>query len=907
MPSARDKFLIDLLVSNALISSDAGDSILKKKQELDDKNNKINLISLLVREGHIQQGDVEKINELVLASSGNQNETYDEEYPVAIPTDEPDLRTGDAPPVAQEEDIPKAVPSRRPLLIRDLVLALVLFCFTAVLLYLLASYLMEQSQSAATPPKPVAKETPEVVPEAASDELLEYLGIGLELLEVKPDPIEAAKEHELKVREGGSFPDAHLLLAAEAYRRAGDLESAQRRFAEIPEGFPAATYRNLVAARIALDAGDYRSAIRHANGALEGNSAMLSARLARGAACFRGGLFDNALEDLNAVVASNPRDAEAKKTRGLLLAAAGERGAIEDLDYALSVKPDYQTALVRGALALEAGDGDMTRNAFLLAKIMEPERSEPLAFIALAEILENQTSAAEENAQNARRIDSSSRLADIVDGLIAEKRGRMEEACRLLTTGLAKLDEETFALAFRTPDKPLPAPDGEPKLLPQPLMPKVRAHIFLTRAKCLIGLGKFDEAEVDLARFSHAPGEPARPDCYRGLIAESQGDFPAAEELYSRAIRLAHADKWRVRCLTGRARARLKLGKRAAAIDDLEQAVTLGSEHAEAAWILARELFAEKKYRKARIAATALLKLDPRNAEALLLRGRVYLAEGRLEQAYNDFSDAISIRPDYLEAYIARSETASRFRKDSGMLRRALEDMAESVRLEPTNVEYRLKYAEIAAVSGDLKLAFGQLSEAAGLEPGRMDIIFRRAEIAGMRGDYNQAIKDFTKAAESGYRTGEAWLAIGLIYEENGQLDLAHGALEKASKVEKRPEILPLYLARLAFKEKKYSDARKILDRRFLAQKNLPEAWSLSGQIDLKLQNPKAAISAFNEAIKLEKLNGRHYYFRGLARYRLSRHKLALEDFLTAKSFNPELENLDSYIEAARAALREQK
>jgi len=35
MPSARDKFLIDLLVENGVLTDSAGDSALKKKQSLD--------------------------------------------------------------------------------------------------------------------------------------------------------------------------------------------------------------------------------------------------------------------------------------------------------------------------------------------------------------------------------------------------------------------------------------------------------------------------------------------------------------------------------------------------------------------------------------------------------------------------------------------------------------------------------------------------------------------------------------------------------------------------------------------------------------------------------------------------------------------------------------------------------
>ncbi|TET34623.1 MAG: tetratricopeptide repeat protein [Planctomycetota bacterium] len=916
MPSARDKFLIDLLVENGIMTGSAGEAALIKKQSLDDEGRKINLISLLVREGYISQSDVPRVNELVLDSAGKSEagaieDQPDEDLPVAIPVDGdvPELRLGSSPDAPSDEvleSIPMAIPVKRPPLRRQTILLGVILGVIVVLVFILISSIADDGgpQTQTQIPKPPTPAQNTVRP----DQVREFLAVQLAFLYRDPGPASEATRLEAKAREKGPFADAYLLLSAEALRLAGNANDAYKRVTEVPGNFPAPAYRNLITARIAHDSGDYAAAIKAATRALEVDPAMTPARLIRGKSYFRGGRFDSALEDLNAVIKAEPRNGKARGVRGLLYAAAGKLRAVDDLEFALSTnkQPDPELAIVKGALALEAGESGEAKNSFIFAGILAFKQAEPLALIALAEVMDNQHFAAQHNINSARALDNRSLLADIAEGLLFEKLGNFPQACELLTKGMENLDNEAFALAFKWPDRPLPPPDAPPALHPVPLMPGLRSKLYLTRAKCLISLGKFKKAEADLAQLTESfQGEPARPECYKGLIAESKEDYAAAEKAFSAGAGSALSQKWQVRCLTGRARARLKLGKRDAAISDLEKSVRIGVEHKEAAWLLAAENYKAGDYSKAIMAATEVLGLDSGHARAWLLRGRAYLAQNRLKRAENDFTKALQIDPESDGAYAARGKTLSLAAKNDRGIQKALKDYANAVRLKPRNLEYRIAKAEHERKLGEYKAAMDELGAAIRIAPERLDIIFLRAQIALEAKKYDEALENFSTAAEASHRPGAAWLEIGKIHENAGELEKARQAYESAGKsLSDAPKRLPFYLARISFKEKKFSEAREALTPAFLERENFADAWALSGEIDLRLNSPHNALRELNRALKIERLNARFYYLRGIAYYRMRKFKNALDDFLMARGFNPELKNLEPYIDAARDAVK---
>jgi tetratricopeptide (TPR) repeat protein len=82
----------------------------------------------------------------------------------------------------------------------------------------------------------------------------------------------------------------------------------------------------------------------------------------------------------------------------------------------------------------------------------------------------------------------------------------------------------------------------------------------------------------------------------------------------------------------------------------------------------------------------ALLERDPRCVEALLTRGRIRLAQGRIDEALRDSSAALKIKPGK-EAKRLRAAALHQLglkRADEGKFTEARRHLAEAIRLDPS-------------------------------------------------------------------------------------------------------------------------------------------------------------------------------------------------------------------------------
>jgi tetratricopeptide (TPR) repeat protein len=101
-----------------------------------------------------------------------------------------------------------------------------------------------------------------------------------------------------------------------------------------------------------------------------------------------------------------------------------------------------------------------------------------------------------------------------------------------------------------------------------------------------------------------------------------------------------------------RGRAFLEKRELAAAISDLERAVSLGMEQ-EGSPLLARAYFASGEYLKAQAAASAWIKSDP-SANAYLLRGRARLAQSDARGALVDLEQASKLDAQFHQPHFYR-------------------------------------------------------------------------------------------------------------------------------------------------------------------------------------------------------------------------------------------------------------
>lgn len=173
-----------------------------------------------------------------------------------------------------------------------------------------------------------------------------------------------------------------------------------------------------------------------------------------------------------------------------------------------------------------------------------------------------------------------------------------------------------------------------------------RAEVYYERGVALVGLGNFGAALTDFSQAIDLDDRPtyrlARVDLYLrlGFADEALADIEELEAQNPTDIDAA---------LHVRAgEAHLALLEFTAALDRFALALALDDSNADAIRGTAAAQFGLGAFAEARATLDTLAELD---AEALLLRGKVFLAEGSFRQANRDLSSVIELAPGLAEAY----------------------------------------------------------------------------------------------------------------------------------------------------------------------------------------------------------------------------------------------------------------
>jgi tetratricopeptide (TPR) repeat protein len=155
------------------------------------------------------------------------------------------------------------------------------------------------------------------------------------------------------------------------------------------------------------------------------------------------------------------------------------------------------------------------------------------------------------------------------------------------------------------------------------------------------------------------------------------------------------------------------------------------------------------------------IRLNPNYVEAILRRGGQWSEKGDPDRAIADFNRAIELRPDS-EAYSARG-WAWVSKKDYD---RAIADFDQMIRLDPRDYAGYLHRAHVWNDKGDHERAIADYDEVIRLRPDNADFYQRRGQVRLEKGDPDGAIADFGQAIRLSpdvhlyyYWRGQAWFA----------------------------------------------------------------------------------------------------------------------------------------------------
>jgi tetratricopeptide (TPR) repeat protein len=215
-----------------------------------------------------------------------------------------------------------------------------------------------------------------------------------------------------------------------------------------------------------------------------------------------------------------------------------------------------------------------------------------------------------------------------------------------------------------------------------------------------------------------------------------------------------------------------------------------------------------------------------------------------------DYSEALRLKPDYVEAYNNRGHA----RHDDGDLAGAEADFTEAIRLKP---DLALPYDNrgiIRAETGDLTGALADYTEAIRLAPFYAPSFFNRGNARGDHGDVPGAIADYTEAIRLDPDLAAAYHNRAIVRAENGDPRGAIADYTEAVRLE--PDLASAY------------------DNRGVARFN---GGDLTGAID-----------DYSEAIRLKADSATTFYNRGEARSADGDRIGAIADFTEAIRLKPD-------------------
>jgi tetratricopeptide (TPR) repeat protein len=145
-------------------------------------------------------------------------------------------------------------------------------------------------------------------------------------------------------------------------------------------------------------------------------------------------------------------------------------------------------------------------------------------------------------------------------------------------------------------------------------------------------------------------------------------------------------------------------GKPDLALKDLEEAVRLAPKDADLVGIRGMMHWANKDLGRAIADYTAAVKLDPTYAVGFRNRAMAWHAKGEFEKAIADYTESARVGPHYAPAFHDRAITW----RAKGEHRKALADLTEAVRLDPRYAAAMADLARLLATSADEKLRDGK-------------------------------------------------------------------------------------------------------------------------------------------------------------------------------------------------------
>jgi len=168
-----------------------------------------------------------------------------------------------------------------------------------------------------------------------------------------------------------------------------------------------------------------------------------------------------------------------------------------------------------------------------------------------------------------------------------------------------------------------------------------------TYARTLLAQGNFVQAEPEVRALLAKYPQFAASHNIAGMLLLARHDQQGARAAFGRAL---ERDPNSIEALDGLLSLDAAAGSLQAAVGRVEGRVAKNPKSAPLTFLAARTYAAAKQPARAEAALRSLLDLDPGNLNAYLMLGRLYAAQGRLDDALTEYDAAVAKRPNHVGA-----------------------------------------------------------------------------------------------------------------------------------------------------------------------------------------------------------------------------------------------------------------
>jgi tetratricopeptide (TPR) repeat protein len=297
------------------------------------------------------------------------------------------------------------------------------------------------------------------------------------------------------------------------------------------------------------------------------------------------------------------------------------------------------------------------------------------------------------------------------------------------------------------------------------------------------------------------------------------------------------------------------------------------------------------------------LKVNPRDASSLILRGRLHQIRDEREAAIADFDKGIAISPDRGEYYLYRCETyvlMARYDK-------AMADVNKAAAMLPHSAPVYARRARLEAVMENYDGAIADVKKSLLYDAHGISAISVLAQSYDALGKYAAAlgVADFGLDSDAQNRPDSLYYAYqdrALILIHAAQYDAARKDLEAGIALNPRHSQLYAYLALLEAMRGRQDEAEKAMDTTMKLDTFAPRANRLKGEMYRAAGLWKKAIESYDRSTGMEPEYGPGFSQRAIAEIARGLYPLAERDLQTAAKLVPTSALAYSYLSVALAA-----